>query len=274
MLPFLINRDPDSHKGDYGHALLIAGSYGKMGAAILAAKACLRSGVGLITVHVPRSGVVIMQTALPEAMLSVDDDDHIFTTLPDHLERYSAIAVGPGIGTDPRTQAALSQLLEKRTSNPSIFDIPLALDADALNIVALNSQLLSRISGAVITPHAGEYQRLFDKSRPQAMADRHGLVIVRKAHQTKIYAPGSRAVTNRTGNPAMATAGSGDVLTGVVLGLLAQGRAYQSRHADYKPSTVQQLAAMAVRMHGAAGDRALERRSQYSVIASDIIDSL
>ena len=274
MLPFLINRDPDSHKGDYGHALLIAGSYGKMGAAILAAKACLRSGVGLITVHVPRSGVVIMQTALPEAMISVDDDDRIFTTLPDHLERYSAIAVGPGIGTDPRTQEALSQLLEKRASNSSIFDIPLALDADALNIVALNSQLLSRISGAVITPHAGEYQRLFDKSRPQAMADRYGLVIVRKAHQTKIYAPGSRAVTNRTGNPAMATAGSGDVLTGVVLGLLAQGRAYPNRHADYKPSTLQQLAALAVHMHGAAGDRALERRSQYSVIASDIIDSL
>lgn len=271
MPDFLAKRDPDSHKGDYGHALLIAGSYGKMGAAVLAAKACLRSGVGLLTVHVPRCGVEILQTAVPEAMLSIDNDEFRFTSLPENIDRYDAVAVGPGIGTEDSTQTALLAFLGARCkSGQKGF---LVLDADALNILALHPESLHLAAGAVITPHAKEYQRLFGDSQPQAMADMHDLVIVKKAHHTMIYAPHSSAMENNTGNPGMATAGSGDVLTGVTLGITAQHSAYISRHGEDGLS-LQDAAALAVYMHGSAGDKAAQRRSLYSIIASDIIDSI
>lgn len=273
-LPFLTNRDPESHKGDYGHALLVAGSYGKMGAAVLAARACLRAGVGLLTVRVPRSGVTIMQTAVPEAMLSIDEDEQRFSSLPEHLDRYDAIAVGPGIGTEAATQEALARLLTDRFSDCCISGVPLVLDADALNIISLRKELLAGIKGAVVTPHLREYQRLFGDAEPQPVADRHGLVLVMKGHNTTVYAQSCRSIVNHTGNAGMATAGSGDVLTGVTLALLAQDKAYAKRHPDYERHTVQQLAAEAVCMHGAAGDRAAQKRQQYSVVASDIIDNL
>ena len=272
---FLYNRNPESHKGWYGHALLIAGSYGKMGAAVLAARACLRSGVGLLTVHVPRCGVEIMQTAVPEAMLSIDEDEHFFTSLPNQLDRYDAVAVGPGLGTAASTHKALLDLLtfEKQNSKSQLI-----LDADAINILACHPDAVHLAEGAVVTPHSKEYERLFADADPQAMADMHGVVIVKKGHRTKIYAPQCQVVTNETGNPGMATAGSGDVLTGIMLGVMAQSNAYAQHCPDNDKLSgfvkLQHLAALAVYIHGQAGDVAASRRSQPSMVASDIIDSL
>ena len=265
---FLTSRDSDSHKGDYGHALLVAGSFGKMGAAVLAAKACMRAGVGLLTVHVPRQGVEIMQVAVPEAMLSVDADNDCFTTVPGNIERYDAVAVGPGLGTDVRTMAALATLLEHRVSG-----IPLVLDADALNIIARHPETLHLAAGAVITPHGREYSRLFGTADAQTMSDLHDLTIVCKAHVTKVYAPGCQPMSSDTGNAGMATAGSGDALTGLMLGLLSQYVAYPRRH-NMKSATLQQMALLAVMMHGWAGSLAAVKRSQPAVIASDIVDCI
>ena len=264
---FLFNRDPDSHKGDYGHALLVAGSYGKMGAAVLAARACLRAGVGLLTVHTPRCGVDILQTAVPEAMLSIDDDERLFSSLPANLDRYDAVAAGPGLGTGERTQKALLALLEAASQ------LPMALDADAINILALHPEAIHLAKGAILTPHVKEYARLFADAAPQAMADMHELVIVKKAHRTKVFAPNADIVENFSGNAGMATAGSGDVLTGITLGLLTQSAAYSRRHISVAISH-QDIAALAVHLHGTAGDIAASRLSQPSLIASDIIDSL
>lgn len=266
---FLYSRNPDSYKNCYGHALLIAGSYGKMGAAVLAAKSCLRSGVGLLTVHVPRCGVAIMQSAVPEAMVSVDDNEQRFSSLSAEMERYDAIAIGPGIGTDEATQRALLALLERQGK----ANTPIVLDADALNILAAHPASLHLAAGAVLTPHAMEYQRLFGDTEPQSMADIHELVIVRKAHHTTIYAHGCEPIVNHTGNPGMATGGSGDVLTGILLGLAAQNKAYAA-HCDAPEYSLHQIAALAVALHGMAGDMAAARWGQPSVIASDIIASL
>lgn len=275
MYDFLLHRDSETHKGDYGHALLIAGSYGKMGAAVLAAKACLRAGVGLLTVHVPRRGVDILQTALPEAMVSVDDHDFCFTSLPAHLERYDAIAVGPGLGTDELSQTALLLLLRWRESAmASGAASPLVIDADGINMLAKHPDVLHQALGAVVTPHDREYQRLFGDADAQAMSDLHQLVIVRKAHCTVVYGPQVAPVVNDTGNAGMATAGSGDVLTGIMLSVLAQQRAYSRRHAEVSDCTVQDLAALAVRMHGAAGDIAAACQTAYSIIASDLVETL
>lgn len=274
QMEFLTARDPESHKGDYGHALLIAGSYGKMGAAVLAARACLRSGVGLLTVHVPRCGVDIMQTAVPEAMLSIDKDEHLFATMPEHLDRYDAVAVGPGIGTAAETSSALVEFLNLYSSKLKVLNSQLVLDADALNIIARHPDVMHLASGAIITPHVREYERLFGDADAQSMADIHGFVIVRKAHRTRIYAPGRLFVENNTGNAGMATAGSGDVLTGIMLGLAAQWKAYHSRHPQQQVG-IQQLAALAVYMHGKAGDEAANRRGNlYSLLASDIVNAL
>lgn len=271
---YLYHRDPESHKGDYGHALLVAGSYGKMGAAVLAARACLRSGVGLLTVHVPRCGVDILQTAVPEAMLSIDTDNHLFTSLPAHLDRYDAIAVGPGLGTDGQTQAALLALLESRQEwMQKGKAMPLAVDADGLNNLAKHPEALHLAAGAVITPHEREYQRLFADAEPQQMADMHNLVIVKKAHRTCIFAPKQAPVFNATGNPGMATAGSGDVLTGILLGLMTQNTVYPVRHAQ-EPLSPQDVAALAVQLHGAAGDKAASALSQPSLLASDIVNHM
>lgn len=278
MIPhpdFLFHRDPESHKGDYAHALLIAGSYGKMGAAILAAKAALRAGIGLLTVHVPRRGVDIIQTALPEAMVSIDADENNFTSLPTHLERYDAIAVGPGIGTSETTQAALQTLLQRRVDNAAASAaVPLVVDADGINIMAAHPEWMHLLRGAVVTPHAREYQRLFADADTQTMADLHDLVIVRKAHHTIIYAPAQQPIVNTTGNAGMATAGSGDVLTGITLSLLAQQSAYSLRHPSSQLLTIQQLTALSVWLHGAAGDCAASASMPFAVMASDIVEAL
>ena len=253
-------RKQETTKHDYGHGLLVAGSYGKMGCAILAARAALRSGCGLVSVHLPSSCVDPMQTAFPEAMVSLDVSPTLFTTVPEHLDRYTAIAVGPGIGTDPVTAEALRQLLMQRPAGT-----PLVLDADALNILAIHPDWLSLAKGAIITPHAREYERLFGKADPAAMAAKHSLTVVKKAHHTYVYNPDGHVYKNTTGNAGMATAGSGDVLTGILLGMLCSNHLHANMY---------DIVCHAVETHGKLGDIAIEKQSESSLIASDLIENL
>lgn len=261
MKNYINDRDPETHKGHYGHALLIAGSYGKMGAAILASKACLRAGAGLLTIHIPERGLNILQTAIPEAMVDIDINPHYFTQVPQHLERFNAIAIGPGLGTESSTADALKTLLS--TIQSQNLTPKLILDADALNIIALHPEIQPLLPlETIITPHAGEYKRMFGDSDPAEMSARWGIIIVKKSHRTQIFHPDGRIYTNSTGNPGMATAGSGDVLTGILLGLAAQ---------PYSPI---ETAVQGVFMHGRAGDLAILEQTQSSLIATDIIEHL
>jgi ADP-dependent NAD(P)H-hydrate dehydratase / NAD(P)H-hydrate epimerase len=256
-------REKFDHKGSFGHALLIAGSYGKIGAAVLSARAALRSGTGLLTVHVPACGYEIMQTSIPEAMVSIDNDTEIFSSLPE-LNRYSAVGIGPGIGQDKKTVAAFTKLLE--TS-----DKPLVIDADALNMLGANQELIHLIpKKSILTPHPKEFERLvgtwkndFERLEKQVeFAKKTGVIILLKGANSSIAAPDGTVFFNNTGNPGMATGGSGDVLTGVITGLLAQG---------YSPLDA---ALIGCWVHGRAGDRAAGHFGQISLIASDLIDYL
>jgi NAD(P)H-hydrate epimerase len=249
-----------SHKGDYGHALLMAGSTGKMGAAVLSAESCLRSGAGLLTVHLPGKGEQIMQIALPEAMTDADKNPGHITELPS-LSDYDVIGMGPGIGVDDETKAVLDELFETGESKP------LVLDADALNIIAANSELFHKIPpGTVITPHPKEFDRLAGTSdnayermrKARSIAAERKICIVLKGANTAVCTPAGNVFFNTSGNPGMATAGSGDVLTGIILGLLAQG---------YSP---EEASVIGVYIHGIAGNLAAANLSEESLIAGDI----
>ena len=254
-------RNQETTKHDYGHALLIAGAYGKMGCAVLAARAALRSGCGLLTAHLPQRCVDPMQATFPEAMVSIDPSPTLFTTLPEHLERYAAIAVGPGIGTEPATAAALNTLLNIRPVSS-----PLVLDADALNILSpLTHAHIYTLTHSILTPHAREYARLFGDASPVEMAAKYNLIIVQKAHHTRVFAPDGRVYENHTGNAGMATAGSGDILTGIILGMLASNRLHAS---------IFEIVCRAVEIHGKLGDIAIEKQSESSLVASDMIENL
>ena len=252
-----------SHKGTYGHALLIAGSYGMMGAAILASKACLRTGAGLVTAHVPLKGYEILQTSVPEAIVNLDPGEEYFSRVPD-LVPYNAVGIGPGIGRRAVVQKALKDLLLK-------CPVPLVMDADALNLVAAHKELLEQIpENSIITPHPKEFERIagafkngYDRLMKQIeFARHHKIIVVYKGANTTIALPDGRCYFNSTGNPGMATGGSGDVLTGMILSLLAQG---------YDPSE----AAMAgVYLHGFAGDLAAQKMGRQALIASDITDHI
>jgi hydroxyethylthiazole kinase-like uncharacterized protein yjeF len=252
-----------AHKGSFGHALLIAGSYGKMGAAVLSAKAALRSGVGLLTVHIPVCGYGILQSSVPEAMVIADEYERYITesVVP---ENYSAIGIGPGIGTETETQVALKNSLASCSK-------PLVLDADALNCISLNKELLSLIpKNSILTPHVKEFERLtqkatddFDRNRLQVeFSAKHQVYVVLKGAHTCISTPEGDCYFNCTGNPGMAKGGSGDVLTGVLTGLLAQG--YSPLHA----------ALIGVYAHGLAGDKAKALKGETAMIATDIINAL
>ena len=252
-----------SHKGTFGHALLIAGSQGKMGAALLSARACLRSGAGLLTVHIPQRGEQIMQTAFPEAMLSFDPHPDYFTAVPD-TSAYSAIGIGPGLGQHLESAVALERILQPTGK-------PVVLDADALNLIASNKDLLTRIPPhSILTPHPKEFDRIAGESnnsyerliKAQTFAIEHKLIVVLKGAYTAICTPLGNVYFNDSGNPGMATAGSGDVLTGIILGLLAQGM---------EPETA---AVSGVFLHGTAGDLAAIYRSEESMVAGDIIEML
>jgi hydroxyethylthiazole kinase-like uncharacterized protein yjeF len=248
-----------SHKGTYGHALLIAGSYGKMGAAILSAKAALRAGVGLLHVHIPKVGYSIMQTALPEAMLSIDRYDYYFSDIPE-LAMFNAVGVGPGLGMQHQSQMALKLLIQQ-------FKLPMVFDADALNILAENKTWLAFLPQySILTPHPKEFERLAGKwkddferlQKQREFAEKFQVVVILKGAHTSICTPRGDCYFNSTGNPGMATAGSGDVLTGILTSLLAQGYA------------AVEAAVLGVYLHGLAGDLAAKKTGQEAVIAGDI----
>lgn len=252
-----------SHKGSFGHGLLIAGSQGKMGAAVLAGKASLRSGAGLTTVHHPKGESSIIPTAVPELMTSIDENETVFSKIPE-LSNYSAIAIGPGLGTAKATQSAFKFLIQESK-------VPLVIDADALNILAENKTWLSFLpKNSILTPHIKEFERLVGKTdngferleKQIAFAKKHQLYLILKGAHTSIASPEGKVFFNSTGNPGMATGGSGDVLTGILLGLKAQN--YTSLHASI----------LAVFLHGLAGDFAAENKGQTSLIAGDIVESI
>jgi len=234
-----------------------------MGAAVLASRACLRGGVGLLTTHIPRLGNDIIQTAVPEAMLSCDQSDIIFSEVPD-LTPYSAIGAGPALDTRNNTQKAMLLLLQKAS-------VPLVLDADALNILALHPEWLGKLpENTILTPHPKEFERMagpakngYDRvHKAMKFAQEHTVIVVLKGAHTAVAAPDGNVYFNMTGNPGMATAGSGDVLTGIILSLLAQ---------RYKPL---EAALTGVYVHGLAGDLALKEHGEEALISSDIIEHL
>jgi len=259
----LKKRGKFSHKGNFGHALLIAGSYGKMGASVLSSRACLRAGVGLLTSHVPRLGYEIIQNSIPEAMTSIDSSDEIFTEFPEE-ELFSAIGIGPGLGKKSETQLALKKLLQKKPSK-------LVLDADAINILSENKEWINLLpENTILTPHPKEFERLagptsnsYERLQKQLQFSvKYKVIIALKGANTCISVPDGSAFFNETGNPGMATAGSGDVLTGIILGLLAQN--YTSEEATL----------IGVYLHGLAGDLAAATFGQQALIAGDIINHM
>ena len=256
---WLKTRDPFSHKGNYGRASLVAGSVGMVGAALLSARACMRSGVGLLTVHVPECGYTILQQGIPEAKCQTDQHytHHTYIELPPGTE---VVGIGPGIGQHVQTQWALHQLI---LLNPTV---PMVFDADALNILADNPQWFPQIAkGSILTPHPGEMQRL--GADPAELAAQYQLVIVLKGHHTRIYVPTGDTVqvyeNTLHGNAGMAVGGSGDVLTGIILALMAQ-------HYSAKEAAI-----IGVWIHALAADLALaDGNSMESLIPSDIISHL
>lgn len=252
--PILHHRPKYSHKGTYGHALLVAGSEGKTGAAILGAKSCLRTGVGLLSLKLPQSAWTPLQAALPEAMIHTSDK----------LDAFNAIGVGPGLGTDDDAQRSVRQLLQNA-------QVPMVMDADALNILSEHKTWLSFLPAkAILTPHPKEFERLFGKTSNaferlellREMAAKHNIIIVLKGANTAVAMPNGSVFFNSTGNPGMATAGSGDVLTGMILSLLAQ---------RYTP---EEAAVLGVYLHGLAGDLAASAIGQEALIASDITEHI
>jgi len=252
-----------SHKGTFGHALIIAGSYGKMGAAALSARACLKSGVGLLSLHIPECGYEIAQISVPEAMVTTDEHKKFITELPS-LTAFSAVGIGPGIGKEPQTAHVLEELLGD-------VKVPLVIDADALNLISENPHLLQKLpENTILTPHPKEFERLAGKSKNEyerlelaiAFAKKNTVIICLKGANTAIVLPNGDVHFNSTGNPGMATAGTGDVLTGIITSLLAQG---------YEPKDA---AILGVYEHGLAGDRAAELTGQSALIASDVVNCL
>jgi NAD(P)H-hydrate epimerase len=250
-----------SHKGTFGHALLVGGSKGKIGASVLMSKSCLHAGTGLVTAHIPGCGYQVIQTAVPEVMVSVDLDENECTSLP-KLDAFTAISAGPGMGTGKSPASMLKHLIQES-------NVPLLLDADALNILSDNPTWLAFLpKGTILTPHPGEFARLagrtsnsFDRlEQLKAMCIKYCLNIVLKGAFTVVCSPLGNCYFNPTGNPGMATGGSGDVLTGLITGLLAQG---------YNPT---EACIFGVYLHGRAGDIAAKERGYESLVSGEIIN--
>jgi hydroxyethylthiazole kinase-like uncharacterized protein yjeF len=252
----LKKRLPDSHKGNHGHALIIAGSRTKMGAAIIAAKACLRSGIGLVTLNIPKKERGAIFTAIPEVMIELREENNDW-------EKYNAFAIGPGFGTDKTAERKVEFLL-KNAKSPVVFD------ADSLNIFAEKQQLLTKLPpNSTLTPHVKEFDRLFgihfsvEKRQQKAVekATELNCIIVLKGHKTFVT-DGKQSFQNTTGNPGLAKGGSGDALTGIITAFLAQG---------YEPINA---ATLAVYLHGLAADLTLETQSVESMLITDVIANL
>ncbi|WP_020532384.1 bifunctional ADP-dependent NAD(P)H-hydrate dehydratase/NAD(P)H-hydrate epimerase [Flexithrix dorotheae] len=252
-----------SHKGTFGHVLLIAGSYGKIGAAVLGGKAALRTGSGLVSLHIPKCGYEIVQISVPEIMCQLDKDKSNISKIP-KPENFTSIGIGPGIGQEEKILKALTSLIKE-------VKFPIVFDADAINLIGANKNLLKDIpENSIFTPHPKEFERLVGKS--QNNYERLGMIIhfckkykvflVLKGAHTAIGTPQGDIFFNSTGNPGMATAGSGDVLTGIILSLLGQG--YPSQEATI----------LGVFLHGLAGDLGSQKEFPSSLIASDIIKNI
>ncbi len=264
LRPLLMRRSDFAHKGNMGHALLIAGSYGMAGAAMLAAKACLRSGVGKLTVHTPKNNCAVMQMSVPEAVLSVDYEDAYFSDAV-AADEFDALGIGPGLGQLEGTAIALIAQL-RRTNAPTV------VDADALNILASHRAWMQQLpKNIIMTPHPREFDRLSGSRssddyerlmKAVDMAVRLQVYILLKGHYSALCLPDGKIVFNTTGNSGMATAGSGDVLTGIITGLL--GRGYHQREACQ----------LGMFLHGLAGDLAELDKGRECLIASDLIDYL
>lgn len=258
-------RKREIHKGSCGRILIAAGSVGMAGAAVLAARGALRSGAGLVQLSVPQEIFPMVQTGVLEATCLTDSLDNI------DLSRYNAAAAGPGLGDSRESVEKVRILLDS-------FDGPLVLDADGLNIAAREDFFdLMRARGGrlIITPHIGEARRLMGKDfsekmtrreLAEALAQKTGAVTVLKGAGTVVAAEGQKTYTNTTGNPGMATAGSGDVLTGIVTSLCGQ------RHSDGRPIEPLEAALAGVYIHGLAGDLGTEEKGEYGLIAGDIAE--
>jgi len=252
-----------SHKGTFGHSLLIAGSYGKIGAAILSSKSLLRSGAGLLTVCIPKCGYEIIQTAVPEAMITINGIDFLKLNELD-LQPYSAIGIGPGLGLEIDTQNAIQFILKNSTK-------PLVIDADALNAISLNKDWLTLIpENSILTPHPKEFERLtkpvsndFERHQLQLeFSKKNKLIIILKGAHTCITEPNGKSYFNNTGNSGLAKGGSGDVLTGIITGLLGQG---------YTPL---ESGILGVFIHGLAGDITKQEKGEIAMIPSDVIENI
>lgn len=257
-------RSKFSHKGTFGHALLMAGSYGKMGAATLSVNACLRSGAGLVSTAIPEVGYTIMQLAAPEAMAIPDKNPHYLTTFPLETEKYAAIGIGPGIGQEAETNKLVGRLLEETKT-------PLILDADVLNILGSDKQLLQKLPPeTILTPHLKEFERLTKPAQNdfhrlellQEFCERYRCYVVLKGAHSCIGTPSGNLHFNPTGNAGMATGGSGDVLTGILTALRAQGY------------SALETCLLGVYIHGRAGDLAKQKSGETALIAGDIISNL
>ncbi len=254
-------RDDFAHKGSMGSALIVAGSYGMAGAAVLATKACLRSGVGKVTVHTPKRNYLVLQTAVPEAVLQMDHEETYFSESVDSTD-YDALGIGPGIGQIENTAIALIGQIRRTTC-------PIVVDADALNILANHQAWMQQLPpGIIMTPHPKEFDRMAGSAsandyerliRAQQMAEHIKGYILLKGHYSALCMPDGHIVFNSTGNSGMATAGSGDVLTGILTALLARG---------YSKAEASQTA---MYLHGLAGDLAAKEVGKESLVASDII---
>ncbi len=259
----LKQRNMYSSKQDYGDAIIYAGSYGMMGAAVLAAKGALRAGVGKLTVESPKCGYTVLQTAVPEALYSHNRGDGVIENIQP-MHEYKAVAIGPGIGTMDKTIDALARFLDPREK-------PVILDADALNCIAKRPNLLTYIPVlSILTPHAGEFDRLFGEHlsaearlrKAVEVAQHYKIIIVMKGRYTAIVRPDGKIYFNSSGCPAMATAGSGDVLTGMIAAMIAQG---------YKPEIA---TLVSVFIHGYAGELASMDHGDYGVTAMDIANNV
>lgn len=254
--------DKNTHKGIQGHAVIIGGSYGKIGAVSLSSKACLKTGCGLVTVFIPKCGYTILQTAIPEVMVLTDVNEEIISNITFEIEPQ-AIGIGPGLGQVVETQNALYQFLKTNKA-------PLVIDADALNILSKNKEWFSLVPPkTILTPHPKELERLIGKwdseeekkSKAISFSKQHQLIIIMKGAPTQII-DGETIYENNTGNAALATAGTGDVLTGMITSLLAQ---------SYEPVSA---AILGVYLHGITADIALPKTGYQSFIASDVIANI
>ncbi|MBL8003291.1 MAG: NAD(P)H-hydrate dehydratase [Flavobacteriales bacterium] len=263
LQPLLRPRMAVGHKGDFGHALLIAGSKGMLGAAVLAASAAVRSGAGLVTTHVPNDETDLLHAAVPESLVSLDADPDRTTALP-KLDKFSAVGIGPGLGTDPRTAPVLKLLIQE-------VRVPLVLDADALNILAEHRTWLAYLpQDTILTPHPKEFDRLFGASsssyerlmKARDMSVKHGLCIVLKGAPSATCDRSGQVVFNDTGNAGMAKGGSGDVLTGLITGLRAQG--YSAQASCW----------IGNHLHGLAGDLVAERLGMDGMTPMDLSKEL